>query len=105
MFYFLAGDSCRLNVQFGDTFETLFDVFIYSDWILAISKQLKKIVIGQEVKSWEVSSLSFEQTEQDLLAFIQPFRNVLKVLQEILHKQTGNQLPHGISLDSLHMGR
>jgi hypothetical protein len=45
-----------VDVEFLDSLETFFDVFVDFGGIFAVSEQFEKIIIGEEVESWECAS-------------------------------------------------
>lgn len=58
-----------VEFQFGDTLETLLKMGLHSKGLLGFREDFKQLVRGQEVESWEESSLGFKIVVKTLLNF------------------------------------
>ena len=49
-----------IEIEFGNTFETFFQMRLDTSWILCLGKNFQKFVIGQEEKSRKVKTFFFQ---------------------------------------------
>lgn len=70
-------------------------------WILGLTNDFQKIIIGQEIESWELSSLGFQELVQVLLNLFKLLVEVIEKVKESLDNQTLLTVLNFV--DSLHL--
>ena len=75
---------------------------VLDDWsgILRLTDDLKKILIGEEVESWELSSFGIQELIQVLLDIFELPVQLVKCIEEALDNQTSEAI--SFFVDSIH---
>lgn len=76
---------------------------VLDDWsgILRLTDDLKKILIGEEVESWELSSFGLQELVQVLLDVFELLVQLVKCIEEALDNQTSEAV--SFFVDSIHL--
>jgi len=98
---FGVSSTSLLNLKSSNTLKHLFDMREDWIWILGLTNDFQKIIIGQEIESWELSSLGFQELVQVLLNLFKLLVEVIKKVKEALNNQTLLTVLHFV--DSLHL--
>jgi len=96
-----VSSSSLLDFQSGNTFKHLGDVLKNWLWIFRLTNDFKKIIVGQEVESWELSSLCLQELVQVLLNLLE---FLVEVVEEVEESFDNQRLLSVLDLvDSLHL--
>lgn len=49
-----------VELEFGNTFEALLQVWLHSQWLLSLGQDFEKLIVRQEVESGEQGSLGLQ---------------------------------------------
>lgn len=75
-----------LSIYQVDTFEDLLDVLVDWSWVFSLPNDFEEILIGQEVETWEQTSLGGKQILKLLLHYLELVEHVVESCNEISDK-------------------
>lgn len=70
-------------------------------WILRLTDDLKKILVGEEIESWELGSLGLQELVQILLDVFEFLVQLIKLCKETFDNQTSEAV--SLFVDSIHL--